>query len=122
MARCWQGSLRSRAVVQDPRFAQVLRTTLELWQFSEWDVLDRIQLYPMAVRSAAGVVRNWRGEEVGQRSAGVVAAAEAVAMQRPRDAQVLVANRSEMAELIKVQSARVILKRPEEFAEEARRR
>lgn len=113
----------ARAVVRDPRFSQVLRRTLELWGFAEWSVADRVELYPLAVRSAARTVRDWRrGEEVGLQSAGVVAAARAVAAQRPRDAAMLLESRLEMARWLRVDGSRVVLLSPGEFAEEVRRR
>lgn len=60
----------------------------------QWNIAARVPLYPTAVRIAANIVRNWRrGEEAGVQLAGMVAAARAAAMQRPREEAFLLGSR-----------------------------
>lgn len=89
----------ARSTIRGGRFAEVLRRTLELWGFDRWEVDAQVTLYPLAVRSAARIVRDWRrGEEIGRQSATIVSAARAVAMQRPCGARHLIEHTPEAAE------------------------
>lgn len=96
----------ARATIRDCRFSKVLGRTLELWGFDRWEVADQVEFYPLAVRSTARTIRDWqRGAEAGSQSASIVAAARAVAMQRPRGAVLLIEHRPK-------------LRSPQAFAEE----
>lgn len=86
----------ARGILADPRMAQLLQAAVRLWRMHEWDIEERLEYFPMAVRSAARVVRDaQRWERAGRSSALVIAVARAVALQRPRDAILLFAHRVE---------------------------
>lgn len=111
------------AHTRDKRFAALLQKTLEMWDFADWDVEDRVSLYGVADRSAAKVVRDRRRwEQVGELAGPVVAAARAVAMQHPQEARCLLESHPQVSKWIVLEGGQVQLRVPARFEADRRRR
>lgn len=82
---------------------------------------ESLGLFRLAARSAAKVVCDLRrGERAAEQSAVVVAVARAVAMQRQREARLLLEHRPDVGQRLRVEANRVKIIEPDAAAEAVR--